>query len=205
MHGFGSRTVGKRRPSRTVAHHARVPRRADRPGWGGCRHLQRRGRRWEPDLLPHPPRARLPGPHGEHHQHRRDLARLPGLGGRVPQRDRRPGPSAGPAHAGGPGRRRRRRTAPPHDVPGDLRRRGPLARPGGGRPLRRAARAAACPRPGLGPPRTRPVLLVAGVFAASVYGGYFGAAMGVMFLAVLGPGAAASPSPTPAACAPSSP
>jgi hypothetical protein len=35
-------------------------------------------------------------------------------------------------------------------------------------------------------PRTRPALLVAGVFAASVYGGYFGAAMGVMFLAVLG-------------------
>jgi len=35
-------------------------------------------------------------------------------------------------------------------------------------------------------PRTRPMLLVAGVFAASVYGGYFGAAMGVMFLAVLG-------------------
>jgi uncharacterized membrane protein YfcA len=30
------------------------------------------------------------------------------------------------------------------------------------------------------------VLLVAGVFAASVYGGYFGAAMGVMFLAVIG-------------------
>jgi uncharacterized membrane protein YfcA len=36
------------------------------------------------------------------------------------------------------------------------------------------------------PPRTRPVLLIAGVFAASVYGGYFGAAMGVIFLAVLG-------------------
>jgi uncharacterized protein len=35
-------------------------------------------------------------------------------------------------------------------------------------------------------PHTRPVLLVLGVFAASVYGGYFGAAMGVMFLAVLG-------------------
>jgi uncharacterized membrane protein YfcA len=35
-------------------------------------------------------------------------------------------------------------------------------------------------------PCTRPVLLVAGVFLASVYGGYFGAAMGVMFLAVLG-------------------
>jgi uncharacterized membrane protein YfcA len=35
-------------------------------------------------------------------------------------------------------------------------------------------------------PRTRPVLLVVGVFATSVYGGYFGAAMGVMFLAVLG-------------------
>ena len=34
--------------------------------------------------------------------------------------------------------------------------------------------------------RTRPVLLVTGVFVASVYGGYFGAAMGVMFLAVLG-------------------
>jgi uncharacterized membrane protein YfcA len=35
-------------------------------------------------------------------------------------------------------------------------------------------------------PRERTVLLVAGVFAASVYGGYFGAAMGVMFLAILG-------------------
>ena len=35
-------------------------------------------------------------------------------------------------------------------------------------------------------PRVRPVLLVVGVFAASVYGGYFGAAMGVMFLAILG-------------------
>jgi uncharacterized membrane protein YfcA len=35
-------------------------------------------------------------------------------------------------------------------------------------------------------PRTRPLLLVLGVFAASVYGGYFGAAMGVMFLAILG-------------------
>jgi uncharacterized protein len=35
-------------------------------------------------------------------------------------------------------------------------------------------------------PRTRPALMVVGVFAASVYGGYFGAAMGVMFLAVLG-------------------
>jgi uncharacterized membrane protein YfcA len=35
-------------------------------------------------------------------------------------------------------------------------------------------------------PRRRPALLVVGVFAASVYGGYFGAAMGVMFLAVLG-------------------
>ncbi len=35
-------------------------------------------------------------------------------------------------------------------------------------------------------PRERPILLVVGVFAASVYGGYFGAAMGVMFLAILG-------------------
>jgi uncharacterized protein len=35
-------------------------------------------------------------------------------------------------------------------------------------------------------PRERPVVLVAGVFVASVYGGYFGAAMGVMFLAILG-------------------
>jgi len=39
---------------------------------------------------------------------------------------------------------------------------------------------------GSSPPRTRPALLVLGVFGASVYGGYFGAAMGVMFLAVLG-------------------
>jgi uncharacterized protein len=36
------------------------------------------------------------------------------------------------------------------------------------------------------PPRTRPLLLAGGTFAASVYGGYFGAAMGVMFLAILG-------------------
>jgi uncharacterized membrane protein YfcA len=35
-------------------------------------------------------------------------------------------------------------------------------------------------------PRARPALLVSGVFAASVYGGYFGAAMGVVFLAVIG-------------------
>jgi uncharacterized membrane protein YfcA len=35
-------------------------------------------------------------------------------------------------------------------------------------------------------PRARPLLLVTGVFAASLYGGYFGAAMGVMFLAVVG-------------------
>ena len=35
-------------------------------------------------------------------------------------------------------------------------------------------------------PRARPVLLGVGVFGASVYGGYFGAAMGVVFLAVIG-------------------
>ena len=35
-------------------------------------------------------------------------------------------------------------------------------------------------------PRTRPALLAVGVFAASVYGGYFGAAMGVMLLAIIG-------------------
>ncbi len=36
------------------------------------------------------------------------------------------------------------------------------------------------------PPRTRPVLLMVGLFSASVYGGYFGAGMGVMLLAILG-------------------
>jgi uncharacterized protein len=36
------------------------------------------------------------------------------------------------------------------------------------------------------PPRTRPILLAGGTFAASVYGGYFGAGLGVMLLAILG-------------------
>jgi uncharacterized membrane protein YfcA len=36
------------------------------------------------------------------------------------------------------------------------------------------------------PPRTRPLLLAGGTFAASVYGGYFGAGLGVMLLAILG-------------------
>jgi uncharacterized membrane protein YfcA len=36
------------------------------------------------------------------------------------------------------------------------------------------------------PPLSRPVLLLGGMFVASVYGGYFGAGMGVMLLAVLG-------------------
>jgi hypothetical protein len=36
------------------------------------------------------------------------------------------------------------------------------------------------------PPRTRPLLLAGGTFLASVYGGYFGAGMGVMLLAILG-------------------
>jgi hypothetical protein len=35
-------------------------------------------------------------------------------------------------------------------------------------------------------PRTRPALLAGGMFVASVYGGYFGAGMGVMLLAILG-------------------
>jgi uncharacterized protein len=35
-------------------------------------------------------------------------------------------------------------------------------------------------------PPSRPVLLIGGIFLASVYGGYFGAGMGVMLLAVLG-------------------
>jgi len=35
-------------------------------------------------------------------------------------------------------------------------------------------------------PHTRPVLLSGGMFVASVYGGYFGAGMGVMLLAILG-------------------
>jgi uncharacterized membrane protein YfcA len=37
-----------------------------------------------------------------------------------------------------------------------------------------------------GTPRTRVPILVAGTFGAAVYGGYFGAGMGVMLLAVLG-------------------
>jgi uncharacterized protein len=36
------------------------------------------------------------------------------------------------------------------------------------------------------PPRTRPILLAGGTFAASVYGGYFGAGLGVILLAILG-------------------
>jgi hypothetical protein len=36
------------------------------------------------------------------------------------------------------------------------------------------------------PPRTRSALLVGGTLGASVYGGYFGAGMGVMLLAILG-------------------
>jgi uncharacterized protein len=36
------------------------------------------------------------------------------------------------------------------------------------------------------PPRTRPILLAGGTFAASIYGGYFGAGLGVMLLAILG-------------------
>jgi uncharacterized membrane protein YfcA len=36
------------------------------------------------------------------------------------------------------------------------------------------------------PPRTRPLLLIGGTFAASIYGGYFGAGLGVMLLAILG-------------------
>ena len=36
------------------------------------------------------------------------------------------------------------------------------------------------------PPRTRPLLLAGGTFAASIYGGYFGAGLGVMLLAILG-------------------
>jgi uncharacterized protein len=36
------------------------------------------------------------------------------------------------------------------------------------------------------PPRTRPILLAGGTFAASIYGGYFGAGLGVLLLAILG-------------------
>jgi uncharacterized membrane protein YfcA len=36
------------------------------------------------------------------------------------------------------------------------------------------------------PLRTRPVLLIGGTFVASIYGGYFGAGLGVMLLAILG-------------------
>jgi uncharacterized membrane protein YfcA len=48
-------------------------------------------------------------------------------------------------------------------------------------PLLRRALAGASPHP-----TTRPFLLTAGTFLASVYGGYFGAGMGVMLLAILG-------------------
>ena len=156
-------------------------------GGSGCRHLQRRGRRRQPDLVPDPARAGLPGPHGEHHQHHRDLARLPGLGRRLPQRDRRPVPPPRPPDPRRPGRRRRRRAAPAHDV---RRRPSTTSCPGsswGPPPCSPPSRCCGGPWTGApAHPRTRPVLLVAGVFAASVYGGYFGAAMGVMFLAVLG-------------------
>jgi uncharacterized protein len=46
--------------------------------------------------------------------------------------------------------------------------------------LRRALRGSG------GPARTHPVLLMTGTFAASVYGGYFGAGLGVILLAILG-------------------
>jgi uncharacterized membrane protein YfcA len=36
------------------------------------------------------------------------------------------------------------------------------------------------------PPQTRPLLLTGGTFVASIYGGYFGAGLGVMLLAILG-------------------
>jgi uncharacterized protein len=49
-------------------------------------------------------------------------------------------------------------------------------------PLLRRALGGASKDPSL----THPVLLTAGMFAASVYGGYFGAGMGVMLLAILG-------------------
>ena len=100
-------------------------------------------------------------------------------------RDRRPGPSPGPPHPGRPGRWRRRCVAPAHDVIGHLRRRGALAGPGaaalfGLQPLLRRPWTGTRSIPARGP------CSWSGVFAASVYGGYFGAAMGVMFLAVLG-------------------
>ena len=108
-HGSGSPQGGEPRArSRTVALHARLPRRADPPGWRGSRHLQRRGRRRQPDLVPDPARARLPGAHGQHHQHDRDLAGLRRLRGRLPQRDRRPDPAPGPPHPLRPRRRDRR-------------------------------------------------------------------------------------------------
>ncbi len=40
--------------------------------------------------------------------------------------------------------------------------------------------------PSQAPPRTRPVLLIGGTFASAIYGGYFGAGLGVMLLAILG-------------------
>ena len=92
-----SRGGAPRRWSRTLARRARLPRRADRPGGRGRRHLQRRGRRRQPDLVPDPAGPRLSGAHRQHHQHHRDLAGLRRLGGRLPRRDRRPGADAWPA------------------------------------------------------------------------------------------------------------
>ena len=86
---------GRPRPSRTVARRARIPRRVDHPWRTGRRDLQRRGRRGQPDLVPDPARAGLPGAHRQHHEHDRDMARLSGLGRRLPQGDRRPALPAG--------------------------------------------------------------------------------------------------------------
>ena len=130
--------------------------------------------------------ARLSGPHGQHHQHHRDLAGLRRLRRRVPQRDRRPGPRlvrlTPVALAGGIAGALLLLTTSPATfddvVPWLVL--GAAALFAVQPVLRRALDR------GSAHPRTRPALLVVGVFAASVYGGYFGAAMGVMFLAVLG-------------------
>ena len=90
-----------------------------------------------------------------------------------------------------------------HHVIGRLHPHRSLVGAGRRRPLRAPAGAAGGSEQGTRPSRTHSLLMATGVLAASVYGGYFGAAMGVMFLAVLGL-RLPTPSNRSAPCAPCS-
>ena len=84
-------------------------------------------------------------------------------------------------------RRGRRGVLAAHHLAGLLRPARPVARPASPPGSSRSSRCS-CGPCGAVPPDypTRRVLLVAGTFVTCVYGGYFGAGMGVMLLAVLG-------------------